>query len=51
MLALDEGANVTLGLPFCRTSLDHGTAFDIAWQVLASPASRIAAVPNARERL
>ena len=29
-LAFDEGVNVTLGLPFVRTSPDHGTAFDIA---------------------
>jgi 4-hydroxythreonine-4-phosphate dehydrogenase len=29
-LAFDEGVNVTLGLPFIRTSPDHGTAFDIA---------------------
>ncbi|MCL6644420.1 MAG: 4-hydroxythreonine-4-phosphate dehydrogenase PdxA, partial [Dehalococcoidia bacterium] len=29
-LGLDSGVNVTVGLPFCRTSVDHGTAFDIA---------------------
>ena len=51
MLAFDEGVNVTLGLPFCRTSPDHGTAFDIAWQGRASPASLFAAVRYARERL
>lgn len=38
-LAFDEGINVTLGLPIVRTSVDHGTAFDIAWQGIASPAS------------
>ncbi len=31
-LAFDEGVNVTLGLPIVRTSVDHGTAFDIAWK-------------------
>jgi 4-hydroxythreonine-4-phosphate dehydrogenase len=42
-LAFDEGVNVTLGLPFVRTSPDHGTAFDIAGKGLANPASLIAA--------
>ena len=51
MLAFDEGVNVTLGLPFCRTSPDHGTAFDIAWQGRASPSSLFAAVRYAAERL
>jgi 4-phospho-D-threonate 3-dehydrogenase / 4-phospho-D-erythronate 3-dehydrogenase len=32
LLAFDTGVNVTLGLPIVRTSVDHGTAFDIAWQ-------------------
>lgn len=32
LLAFDTGVNVTLGLPIIRTSVDHGTAFDIAWQ-------------------
>ncbi|HEX9260887.1 MAG TPA: 4-hydroxythreonine-4-phosphate dehydrogenase PdxA, partial [Acidimicrobiales bacterium] len=31
LLAFEEGVNVTLGLPIIRTSVDHGTAFDIAW--------------------
>jgi 4-hydroxythreonine-4-phosphate dehydrogenase len=31
-LGVDHGVNVTVGLPFVRTSVDHGTAFDIAWQ-------------------
>lgn len=35
-LAFDEGVNVTLGLPIVRTSVDHGTAFNIAWQGKAS---------------
>ena len=43
-LAFDEGVNVTLGLPFIRTSPDHGTAFDIAGKSLASPNSLIAAL-------
>jgi 4-hydroxythreonine-4-phosphate dehydrogenase len=42
-LAFDEGVNVTLGLPFIRTSPDHGTAFDIAGRGRANPASLIAA--------
>ena len=43
-LAFDTGVNVTLGLPFVRTSPDHGTAFDIAGKGLASPSSLIAAL-------
>jgi 4-hydroxythreonine-4-phosphate dehydrogenase len=43
LLAFDTGVNVTLGLPIIRTSVDHGTAFDIAWQGLASPQSLISA--------
>ncbi|MEX2626137.1 MAG: 4-hydroxythreonine-4-phosphate dehydrogenase PdxA, partial [Ilumatobacteraceae bacterium] len=31
LLAFETGVNVTLGLPIVRTSVDHGTAFDIAW--------------------
>ena len=42
--AFDEGVNVTLGLPFPRTSPDHGTAFDIAGKELARPDSMIAAI-------
>jgi 4-hydroxythreonine-4-phosphate dehydrogenase len=38
-LGLDKGVNITLGLPFIRTSPDHGTAFDIAGQGIADPAS------------
>jgi 4-hydroxythreonine-4-phosphate dehydrogenase len=44
MLAFDEAVNVTLGLPIIRTSVDHGTAFDIAWQGKASPTSLFEAV-------
>ena len=43
-LAFDEGVNVTLGLPFVRTSPDHGTAFDIAGKGIANPSSLIAAL-------
>jgi 4-hydroxythreonine-4-phosphate dehydrogenase len=43
-LAFDEGVNVTLGLPFIRTSPDHGTAFDIAGSGRADPASLVAAL-------
>ncbi|MEI6035080.1 MAG: 4-hydroxythreonine-4-phosphate dehydrogenase PdxA [Verrucomicrobiae bacterium] len=42
--AFDEGVNVTLGLPFVRTSPDHGTAFPIAGKGLARPDSMIAAI-------
>ena len=43
-LAFDEGVNITLGLPFVRTSPDHGTAFDIAGKGVARPDSLIAAM-------
>ena len=43
-LAFDTGVNVTLGLPFVRTSPDHGTAFNIAGKGIASPASLVAAI-------
>ncbi|MCP4397859.1 MAG: 4-hydroxythreonine-4-phosphate dehydrogenase PdxA [bacterium] len=39
-----SGVNVTIGLPIIRTSVDHGTAFDIAWQGKADPTSLIAAI-------
>lgn len=38
-LGLEQGVNVTVGLPFIRTSVDHGTAFDIAGQGVADPRS------------
>ncbi|MEZ5657932.1 MAG: 4-hydroxythreonine-4-phosphate dehydrogenase PdxA [Burkholderiaceae bacterium] len=41
---LDQAVNVTLGLPYLRTSPDHGTAFDIAGQGIADPRSMIAAI-------
>jgi 4-hydroxythreonine-4-phosphate dehydrogenase len=43
-LAFDDAVNVTLGLPFIRTSPDHGTAFDIAGSGTANPSSLIAAL-------
>jgi len=48
-LGVEQGVNVTLGLPFVRTSPDHGTAFDIAGKGLADPASLIAALHAARQ--
>jgi 4-hydroxythreonine-4-phosphate dehydrogenase len=42
--AFDQGVNVTLGLPIVRTSVDHGTAFDIAWQGTAAHSSMVAAI-------
>jgi 4-hydroxythreonine-4-phosphate dehydrogenase len=47
-LGLEQGVNVTLGLPLVRTSPDHGTAFDIAGRGVADPASLIAALRWAR---
>jgi 4-hydroxythreonine-4-phosphate dehydrogenase len=47
--AFDSGVNVTLGLPFPRTSPDHGTAFDLAGRGLARPDSIIAAIHLAAE--
>jgi len=49
MLAFETGVNVTLGLPIVRTSVDHGTAFDIAWQGIASPVSLSQAIRLAVE--
>lgn len=45
------GVNVTLGLPFVRTSPDHGTAYDIAGRGVADPTSLIAALQMAREMM
>jgi 4-hydroxythreonine-4-phosphate dehydrogenase len=44
MIAFDRGVNVTVGLPLIRTSPDHGTAYDIAWQGVANPSSMIEAI-------
>lgn len=48
-LGVEQGVNVTLGLPFVRTSPDHGTAFDIAGKDQADPSSLIAAIRMARQ--
>lgn len=48
-LSFGEAVNVTLGLPFIRTSVDHGTAFDIAGKGIAEHSSMIAAIKLAAE--
>jgi 4-hydroxythreonine-4-phosphate dehydrogenase len=48
LMGFDTGVNVTVGLPFFRTSVDHGTAFDIAGTGKADPASLRAAIDLAR---
>jgi 4-hydroxythreonine-4-phosphate dehydrogenase len=47
-LGVEHGVNVTLGLPFVRTSPDHGTAFDLAGSGRADPSSLLAAIAMAR---
>ena len=49
MVAFDTGVNWTLGLPFVRTSPDHGTAYDLAGRGLADPSSMEAAIRLARQ--
>jgi len=49
LLHFDDAVNITLGLPFIRTSVDHGTAFDIAGKGIANPSSMIAAIKLAVE--
>lgn len=49
MLAFDTGVNISLGLPIIRTSVDHGTAFDIAWKGVADPQSLYSAIRVATE--
>ncbi|MGA0849945.1 MAG: 4-hydroxythreonine-4-phosphate dehydrogenase PdxA, partial [Chthoniobacterales bacterium] len=51
LLAFDTGVNTTLGLPFPRTSPDHGTAFDLAGTGRASHQSMLAAINLAAEML
>ena len=48
-VAFDSGINWTLGLPFIRTSPDHGTAYDIAGKGIANPSSMIAAIRLAKQ--
>ena len=47
LLAFDSSVNVTIGLPIIRTSVDHGTAFDLVGKNIASPGSMIAAIHTA----
>jgi 4-hydroxythreonine-4-phosphate dehydrogenase len=49
MVAFESGVNWTLGLPFIRTSPDHGTAYDIAGRGVADPSSMIAAIRLAKQ--
>jgi len=49
MVAFERGVNWTLGLPFVRTSPDHGTAFDIAGKNIANPSSMIEAIRLAKK--
>ncbi len=49
MVAFEHGINWTLGLPFIRTSPDHGTAYDIAGRGVANPSSMVAALRLARQ--
>jgi 4-hydroxy-L-threonine phosphate dehydrogenase PdxA len=44
LLAFDTGVNVSVGLPIIRTSVDHGTAFDIAGKGIANPQSMMEAI-------
>ena len=48
-VAFDTGVNWTLGLPFIRTSPDHGTAYDIAGKGIANPSSMISAIRLAKQ--
>lgn len=50
MLAFEKGVNSTLGLPIIRTSVDHGTAFEIAWKGVADTGSLAEAVKLAAKR-
>jgi 4-hydroxythreonine-4-phosphate dehydrogenase len=50
-LGVDQGVNITVGLPFVRTSVDHGTAFDIAGKGIADPSSLREAFEMARTML
>ena len=49
LLAFGQAVNVTLGLPIIRTSVDHGTAFDIAGRGIADHGSMVAAVTLAAQ--
>jgi 4-hydroxythreonine-4-phosphate dehydrogenase len=47
LIAFDETVNVTLGLPILRTSVDHGTAFDVAWTGKAKHVNMLSAIAYA----
>jgi 4-hydroxythreonine-4-phosphate dehydrogenase len=47
LIHFEDGVNTTLGLPIIRTSVDHGTAYDIAWKAIANSASMICAIEMA----
>jgi 4-hydroxythreonine-4-phosphate dehydrogenase len=49
MVGFDRGVNWTLGLPFIRTSPDHGTAYDLAGRDQANPSSMLAAIRLAQQ--
>ncbi|NUM56557.1 MAG: 4-hydroxythreonine-4-phosphate dehydrogenase PdxA [Candidatus Hydrogenedentes bacterium] len=49
LIAMDEGVNVTLGIPIVRTSVDHGTAYNIAWKGIARADSLLAAIELAAQ--
>ncbi|MBI1864842.1 MAG: 4-hydroxythreonine-4-phosphate dehydrogenase PdxA, partial [Nitrospirae bacterium] len=49
VLSFGQAVNVTVGLPFVRTSVDHGTAYDIAGKGKADPRSLVAAIRTAAE--
>jgi 4-hydroxythreonine-4-phosphate dehydrogenase len=49
LLHFDDGVNVTLGLPIVRTSVDHGTAYDLAGSGRASATSLVAAIRMAEQ--
>jgi len=50
-LGLEQGVNITLGLPLVRTSPDHGTAFDLAGTGRADPTSLLQALRVAHQRV
>ena len=50
MVHFTDGVNTTLGLPIVRTSVDHGTAYDIAGKGKADPGSLIAAIDMAAQQ-
>jgi 4-hydroxythreonine-4-phosphate dehydrogenase len=49
MISFGKGVNCTLGLPIIRTSVDHGTGYDIAWKGRADPSSLKEAIRMARD--